>query len=311
MSWERLLGKSSLRTPPKAFEDLAPYSRFLVGGPADLFVEVWDQDELASVLQALPRSCPAITVGLGSNVLFRDAGFRGAVIRLRGEFETCRADGQLLHAGGGCPTRRLSRTAARHHLGGLEFLDGIPGTVGGAICMNAGAFERDVAGVLCEATVMHRCGRLERLLPASFRFGYRHALVPPDAVIVGATFVAYPRDPELIAADMRAMDERRRSYQPVNARTCGSTFKNPPGDSVRRLIEASGAHRLRVGVASLSELNSNFMIAGPGCKASDLEQLGEQVRAMVRRATGVEIEWEVCRYGEVANEIAATGVSSE
>jgi UDP-N-acetylmuramate dehydrogenase len=298
MRWSDLAWSADLSVEPVRDRSLAACSRFLVGGPADLFFEVGTREELAAVLMALPVRCPVHVVGLGSNTLFRDGGFRGAVIRLCGDLEKCDVHASSITAAAGCSTRRMARLAARSGVSGFEFLDGIPGTVGGAICMNAGAFDRDVACVVREIEVMYRDGRCESLQPDRLNFAYRHAELPQDAIIIGAAFEGSFDRTESIVTRMDSMDERRRSYQPINARTCGSTFKNPPQDSVRRLIQAAGAHSLRVGGASMSALNCNFMLAGEVCTASDLETLGDEIRSMVRRLMGVAIEWEVCRIGQ-------------
>ncbi|WP_408436925.1 UDP-N-acetylmuramate dehydrogenase [Paraburkholderia sediminicola] len=298
--WSNIAWNPALALQPKRHFLLGQCSRFRTGGSADLFFEVGCLRDLIVLLHTLPEDCAVHTTGLGSNTLFRDNGFRGAVIRLIGDFQSCRFYGSTVDVGAGCSTRKLARQAQTLGLGGLEFLDGIPGTVGGSVCMNAGAFGRDMSDVVVEVQVVTRSGHIKHFAPEQLCFEYRKSQLPPNVIIIGARLAASCGEPAAIAERMACMDAERRSYQPIKARTCGSTFKNPPGYSARRLIADAGLQDLRAGGARLAAQNCNFIIAEGRCKSADVEKLGQQVRCGVRQAFGVELEWEIRIVGDAA-----------
>lgn len=279
---------------------LAPVTWFRVGGPADWLVRPADLDDLLLLLRDLPATVALTVIGAASNLIVRDGGVRGVVLRLAGRaFGAITQDGDGIIAGAAALDATVAEHAAAAGLGGLEFLCGIPGTVGGAVAMNAGAYGAEVKDVLDWAEVATPQGLL-RLSAADFAFAYRRAALPSRGVVVRARFRATPGDATAIAARMAEIRAAREATQPVRARTGGSTFKNPPGHRAWALVDAAGCRGLARGGAQVSELHTNFLLNTGGATAADIEGLGEDVRARVKATSGVELEWEIKRIGEPA-----------
>jgi UDP-N-acetylmuramate dehydrogenase len=287
-----------LRGSLEANAATAPLSWFRTGGPAQLLFAPADEADLAHFLEHLPADLPLMVVGLGSNLLVRDGGLPGALIRLGKPFaEIAVEPGHRVRAGAGAADVKVARTAAEAGIAGLSFLRGIPGTIGGALRMNGGAYGGEVKDVLVEARGVTRAGEVVAYTNAEMGFTYRHCAVPDDVIFTGALFEGRPGDPAAILAEMNAITEARSSTQPVNTRTGGSTFKNPPGRRAWELVDAAGCRGLRRGDAQVSELHCNFLINHGSASAADIEGLGEEVRRRVRETSGVELEWEIKRVG--------------
>ncbi|MBB4039291.1 UDP-N-acetylmuramate dehydrogenase [Microvirga flocculans] len=276
----------------------APLSWFRTGGPAQVLFTPADTDDLAYFLRRLDRSIPVLVVGLGSNLLIRDGGWEGAVIRLGKGFSDIAVEpGHRIRAGAGAADVKVARAAAEAGIAGLSFLRGIPGTIGGALRMNGGAYGGETKDVLVEARGVTRTGEAVTFTHAQMGFTYRHSSVPEDVIFTEALFEGRPGHPEEILAEMNAITEARSSTQPVNTRTGGSTFKNPPGRKAWELVDAAGCRGLRMGDAQVSEMHCNFLINHGSASAADIEGLGEEVRRRVRETAGVELEWEIKRVG--------------
>lgn len=276
---------------------LAPLTWLRVGGPAEALFQPADVDDLAAFLAALPPKVPVTPMGVASNLLVRDGGIAGVVVRFGGPFAKVAIDGDLVVAGAGALDQRVAQEAQRAGLAGLEFLIGIPGTVGGAVRMNAGAFGGETKDRLVWAEALDRSGALHRLDNAALGFVYRRSALPADCIVVRAAFRGEPGDTEVIAARMQAIRAEREAAQPLRVATGGSTFKNPPGKKAWQLIDAAGCRALRLGAAMVSEKHCNFLINTGGASAAEVERLGETVRARVKERSGVELEWEVIRIG--------------
>ncbi|MPY71956.1 MAG: UDP-N-acetylmuramate dehydrogenase [Alphaproteobacteria bacterium] len=276
---------------------LAPIAWFRAGGPAEVMFQPADRDDLAEFLAALAEDVPVTVFGVGSNLLVRDGGVPGVVIRLGRPFAGISADGMTVAAGGAAMDVNVARAACDAGIAGLEFLSGIPGTVGGALRMNAGAYERETADVFVAAEAVDRAGRLHRPDAAAMGFSYRHTKTPEDWIFTAATLRGAPGDRDGIAARMTEIKAARQDSQPIRSRTGGSTFKNPPGSSAWKLIDEAGCRGLRRGAAQVSEIHCNFLINTGGATAAELEGLGEDVRARVRDHAGVTLEWEIRRIG--------------
>jgi UDP-N-acetylmuramate dehydrogenase len=279
---------------------LAPFTWFRVGGPAEWLVRPADVDDLLLLLRDLPDAMPLTVLGAASNLIIRDGGLRGVVLRLAGRGfgeVTVEADGIV--AGAAALDAVVAEHAATAGLAGLEFLCGIPGSLGGAVAMNAGAYGREIVDVLDWAEVATPAGLL-RLSAAELHFAYRHATLPPRGVVVRARLRAAPGDATMIAAEMTRIRMAREATQPVRARTGGSTFKNPPGQKAWALIDAAGCRGLALGGAQVSELHTNFLLNTGGATAAELEALGETVRARVLAQSGIALDWEIRRIGESA-----------
>jgi UDP-N-acetylmuramate dehydrogenase len=289
-----------LRGRVQAEAPLGRHTWFRVGGPAELLVRPADVDDLASLLQALPPPVPVTVIGAASNLIVRDGGIFGVVVRLARGFSDVVAEADGVVAGAGALDVTVAETAAAAGLAGLEFLSGIPGTIGGAVAMNAGAYGGDIAGCLDWVELVVRDGSALRLPAAHLALAYRHASLPPGAVVVRARLHARRGDAGLIAERMRAIRESREATQPVRARTGGSTFRNPPGMKAWELIDAAGCRGLRRGGAKVSEKHCNFLINEGAATAADIEQLGEAVRERVHSASGVALHWEIRRLGRQA-----------
>ena len=279
--------------------DLAPYTWLRVGGPADVVFLPQDEDDLAGFVAALDPAVPVMTVGVGSNLLVRDGGVEGVVIRLGRGFSKVEARGDArIFAGAAAPDAVLAREAGRAGIAGLEFYRGVPGMVGGACVMNAGCYGAETKDVLVEAYAVSRGGARVTLTNAEMGFSYRKAAAATgDLIFTGALFQGSPDAPNAIEARMDEITARRESTQPIRDKTGGSTFKNPPGDSSWRLVDAAGWRGKPFGGAMFSPLHANFLINSGEATAADLEGLGEAVRADVMAKFGVELEWEIKRIG--------------
>jgi UDP-N-acetylmuramate dehydrogenase len=286
----------ALRGRVQAGVVLAPFTWFRVGGPAEWLVRPADAEDVVALLRHRPAGMPVTVIGAASNLIIRDGGLPGAVLRLGGAFGGIAVEAGGIVAGAAALGATVAEHAAAAGLAGLEFLCGIPGSVGGAVAMNAGAYGTEVKDVLDWAEVATPRG-IERLPAAAFRFAYRQASVPPEMVVVRARFRATPGERAAILARMRAIRAAREAAQPVRARTGGSTFKNPPGRKAWELIDAAGCRGMRCGGAEVSEKHCNFLINTGGATAADLESLGEAVRARVLATSGIALEWEIRRLG--------------
>jgi UDP-N-acetylmuramate dehydrogenase len=281
-----------------ANENLAPLTWFRVGGPAQVLFTPADEDDLGYFLKGLPGELPVHLVGVCSNLIVRDGGLPGVVIRLspRG-FGEASASGDIVTAGAAALDKRVAEVAAAANLGGLEFYFGIPGTIGGALRMNAGANGAETKDVLIEATGVGRDGARQSFANADMKFVYRNSGVDPSVIFTSARFRGVPATPDAIRARMNEVQAHRETAQPIREKTGGSTFKNPPGNSAWKLIDAAGCRGLRVGGAMVSEMHCNFLINTGDASAHDIETLGETVRARVKQTCGIELQWEIKRIG--------------
>jgi UDP-N-acetylmuramate dehydrogenase len=281
-----------------ANESLAPLTWFRVGGRAQILFTPADEDDLAYFLANLPGEIPVTVVGVGSNLIVRDGGMPGVVIRLspRGFGETS-AEGDIVRAGTAALDKRVAETAAAANIGGLEFYFGIPGTIGGALRMNAGANGGETKDVLIEATGIGRDGSKHSFDNAGMKFVYRNSGVDPSIIFTSARFRGRIAPPEAIRARMDEVQNHRETAQPIREKTGGSTFKNPPGHSAWKLIDAASCRGLRVGGAQVSEMHCNFLINTGDATGHDIETLGETVRARVKENSGIELQWEIKRIG--------------
>ncbi len=277
---------------------LGPTSWFRVGGPAEYLVKPASAADLAQFLRALPGDVPVTVIGAASNLIIRDGGIQGLVIRLARGFSTVTVEAEGIVCGAAALDATVAEHAAAAGLGGLEFLCGIPGSIGGAVAMNAGAYGSDMAACLDWVEVVTRAGEPVRLPAADLHLSYRHSALPPGAVVTRARLRATPGDGLLIASRMAEIRESRAATQPVRARTGGSTFANPPGMKAWELIDGVGARGLARGGAQVSDLHCNFLLNTGEATAADLEGLGEEVRRRVAAATGVTLQWEIKRIGQ-------------
>lgn len=276
---------------------LAPAIWFRAGGPAQVLFEPADTDDLAYALGALPADLPVTVIGLGSNLIVRDGGVPGLVVRLGKAFSAISVEGTRIRAGAGAADVKVARAAAEAGLGGLSFLRGIPGAIGGALRMNGGAYGGEVKDVLVSCRAVGRDGRVREIAAADMGFTYRHCAVPDDLIFTEALFEGVPGDREAIAAEMDRITASREATQPVKSRTGGSTFKNPDGHKAWQLVDAAGCRGLTLGRAQVSELHTNFLLNLGGATAAEIEGLGEEVRRRVRETSGVELQWEIRRIG--------------
>jgi UDP-N-acetylmuramate dehydrogenase len=270
---------------------------FRVGGPAEILFRPADVEDLATFLAAKNADTRVSVIGVGSNLLIRDGGIPGVVVRLPGGFGKVSVEGMRVRAGAAALDANVARVAADAGVAGLEFLRGIPGTVGGALRMNAGCYGREIKDIFVEATALDSHGNRVTLSAADMGFVYRKAQVPDDLIFVEAVFEGTPGEPARVRAAMEALVEQRESTQPVKTRTGGSTFKNPPGHKAWQLIDEAGCRGLKQGGAQVSEMHCNFLINTGEATAADIEGLGEEVRANVKAKSGVSLEWEIKRVG--------------
>jgi UDP-N-acetylmuramate dehydrogenase len=289
----------AIRGRVQAGAPLAPFTWFRVGGPAEWLVRPADADDLVALLAGMPAGMPLTVLGAASNLIIRDGGLPGVVLRLGGAFGGVQVEADGIVAGAAALDVTVAQHAAAAGLAGLEFLSGIPGSIGGAVAMNAGAYGAEVKDVLDWAEVATATA-VQRLDAAELAFAYRHATLPPRAVVTRARFRAAPGDAAAIAARMDDIRAAREATQPVRARTGGSTFKNPPGHKAWELIDAAGCRGLTHGAAQVSGKHCNFLLNTGGASAAELEALGEDVRARVLAHSGVVLEWEIKRLGVAA-----------
>ncbi|MFQ3596579.1 MAG: UDP-N-acetylmuramate dehydrogenase [Sphingomonadaceae bacterium] len=276
---------------------LAPLTWFRTGGAADWLFEPKDEADLAAFLAALDPQVPVMALGLGSNLIVRDGGVEGVVVRLGKAFAGVAVEGLEVTAGGGAAGIAVASAARDAGVGGLAFLRGIPGTVGGFVRMNAGAYGTEVADVLVACTLIDRRGARRVLARDAIGFSYRHCDLPADSIVVSATLAGVADRPAAIQADMDRIQAAREASQPLRTRTGGSTFRNPEGAKAWELIDRAGCRGMRLGGAQVSEKHANFLINTGDATSADIEALGEAVRARVAAATGVQLEWEIARVG--------------
>jgi UDP-N-acetylmuramate dehydrogenase len=288
-----------LRGRMVANASLADVTWFRVGGPAQVLFSPADEEDLAYLLSRLPAEVPVTVVGLGSNLIVRDGGVPGVVIRLGGKgFGTVQVEeGHRVRAGTAVPDVKVSRAAADAAVDGLAFFRGIPGSIGGALRMNAGAHGGETTDVLVEARGIDRQGNVRAFAHADMGFAYRHSSVAADVIFTQGLFQGRPGDRAAIQAEMERVTEAREAAQPIREKTGGSTFKNPPGHKAWKLIDAAGCRGFAIGGAQVSEMHCNFLINRGNATAADIENLGEEVRRRVRENSGVELEWEIKRIG--------------
>ncbi len=280
---------------------LKDYTWFRVGGPAEVLFSPADEADLAYFMKALPADVPVTTIGLGSNLLVRDGGIDGVVIRLGRGFNQIEVEeGSRLRVGTAVPDTKVARAAADAGIAGLAFYRGIPGGIGGALRMNGGAHGTETCDVLVEARAVDRSGNVHVLSVEDMGYTYRHCGAPEDYIFTEALFQGRPGDPAEILAEMDEIAAYREEVQPIKSRTGGSTFKNPQDNKSWQLIDAAGCRGLAVGDAKVSELHCNFLINEGNASAADLETLGETVRERVKETSGVQLEWEIKRLGKPA-----------
>ena len=280
-----------------ANQSLAELTWFRVGGPAQVFYIPEDENDLAYFLRNLPTEIPVYVIGAGSNLIVRDGGVPGVIIRLgRGFNEVKIEDGQGIRAGAAMLDVKVAREAQKAGIAGLAFYSGIPGSIGGALRMNGGAYGGETKDVLIEARGVDRAGKLKIYTNAEMEFSYRHCGVSEDVVFTSALFRGRTGDPAAIATEMAEIKIKREESQPRN-RTGGSTFKNPPGKSAWKLVDEAGCRGLTIGSAQVSPLHSNFLVSSDSARAADIEMLGETVRERVKAHSGIELEWEIKRIG--------------
>ncbi len=300
MSWRDTL--PAVRGKLLVDEPLAPFTWFRVGGAAEVLFIPADADDLAACLKAIDPAVPVTVLGVGSNVIVRDGGIEGVVIRLAGRpFAGITTEGDTITAGAGALDAMVAKASARAGLGGLEFYAGIPGTIGGALTMNAGCYGSETKDILVSAWGLTRSGERVDYSLADFGYTYRHSEAPADIIWIEAVYRGTPDAPEAVAARIAEITSRREQTQPIREKTGGSTFKNPPGHSSWKLVDEAGwrgkLHAVSGGGAKFSELHSNFMINPGEATAADIEGLGETVRADVQSKLGVNLEWEIKRVG--------------
>lgn len=270
---------------------------FRVGGTAEVMFRPADRDDLVAFLRDKPEDVPVTVFGVGSNLLVRDGGISGVVLRLGRGFADITTEGQDVLCGAAALDLNVATAAKLESIGGVEFLCGIPGTIGGALRMNAGAYGREIKDVLVWAEAVDQQGNIHRLLPADMGFAYRKSSVPADWIFLGARLNGRTDDPTAIATRMSEIQASRSESQPIRNRTGGSTFKNPPGEKAWQLIDQAGCRGLKQGGAMVSELHCNFLINTGSATADDIETLGEKVRAKVLETSGITLEWEIRRIG--------------
>lgn len=285
---------------------MAPLTWFRVGGPAEVLFRPADAEDLAAFLKGCPSEVPITIVGVGSNLLVRDGGVAGVVIRMGKPFMGIEVlDGQRVRAGTAALDMAVARTAMEAGIAGLEFFRGIPGSIGGALRMNGGAYEKETMDVLIEAEGVTRAGERVTYSVADMGYSYRHSSAPADVYFTSALFQGIEGDKSEIERRMNEITERRETSQPIRTRTGGSTFKNPEGHKSWQLIDAAGCRGLTRGGAQVSEKHCNFLINRGDATAKDIEELGEEVRARVKEKSGVTLDWEIRRIGMTQDEASS------
>ncbi|WP_339716748.1 UDP-N-acetylmuramate dehydrogenase [uncultured Sneathiella sp.] len=277
--------------------DLGKVTWFQVGGPADILFKPEDEADLAGFLKNLPRDIPVYVIGVGSNLLVRDSGVRGVVIRLGRHFAKINNDGEKLIVGAGALDGHVARFAADAGLEGAEFLSGIPGGIGGALRMNAGAYGADISEIFLSAVAYDRDGERHELTLKDMGFSYRHTDIPKDWIFTQAVFQLSYGDRNEILGRMADISRNREESQPIRSRTGGSTFANPPGKKAWELIDSVGGRGLTIGNAMVSEKHCNFLINKGAARATDLEAVGEELRRRVFKTHDVLLRWEIVRLG--------------
>ena len=277
---------------------LAQLTWFRVGGPAELMFRPADMEDLAQFLAHKPKDVPVTVIGVASNLLIRDGGVKGVVVRLGKGFVEIKSSGDEIVAGAGALDLNVALSACAAGISGLEFLSGIPGTIGGGLRMNAGAYGSEFKDALVSAVALDAKGKLHELSSAEMGLSYRHCGVAEDWIFVSARFKGKRDEPQAIASRMAAIQAQREESQPIRARTGGSTFANPPGFKAWELIDKSGCRGLKLGGAQVSSKHTNFLINTGEATAADIENLGEEVRRRVKEKSGVELAWEIKRIGE-------------
>ncbi len=290
----------ALRGRLEADVPLASLTWFKTGGPAEALFEPADEADLAYFLSCCESSIPILTIGSGSNLLIRDGGVDGIVVRLGKAFAAVSVEGHDIVAGAATPDVKLASAAAQAGLAGLAFLRGIPGSVGGALRMNGGAYGAEIKDVLVEARGVARDGTIATYARDAMGFAYRHCGIAEDVIFTQARLRGTPGDPATIRTEMAEITAARAATQPVNTRTGGSTFKNPPGEKAWALVDRAGCRGLAHGDAQVSDLHTNFLINRGAATAADLEDLGDLVRARVLETSGIALEWEIARVGKRA-----------
>lgn len=292
------VGQIPVRGKLTANAPLAPLVWFKSGGVAEWLFEPKDTDDLRSFLEALPPPVPVMALGLGSNLIVRDGGVAGVVIRLGKSFAQVRSLGNhTLECGGGASGILVSSTARDNGIAGLEFLRSIPGTVGGFVRMNGGAYGREVKDILVDCDVVIRSGEIATLPLSELGYTYRHSELTDGCIVVAARFRGEAGEPDAIQAEMDRISASREASQPLRSKTGGSTFKNPAGAKAWELVDKAGCRGLTLGGAQVSEKHTNFLINTGEATSADIEALGEEVRRRVREQSGVELEWEIKRVG--------------
>jgi UDP-N-acetylmuramate dehydrogenase len=278
---------------------LAPLLWFKSGGPAEFLFEPKDVADLQGLLRQLDPAISVWPLGLGSNLIVRDGGMDGVTVRLGKPFtQVEQIDSVTLRCGGGASGILVSSKARDAGIAGLEFLRGIPGTVGGFVRMNGGAYGREVKDILVSCDVVMRTGELETLAADDLAYSYRHSELPDGAVVVSAIFRGTPGDPAVIGAEMNRIAAEREASQPLRSKTGGSTFKNPDGHKAWQLVDEAGCRGLQIGGAQVSEKHTNFLLNLGDATSADIEALGEEVRRRVKEKSGVELQWEIQRVGK-------------
>ena len=281
----------------EAMADLGKMTWFRVGGPAEVLFTPADAEDLAAFLKARPIDVPVTVVGLGSNMLVRDGGVLGVVIHLGKAFGTIAADGLTIRCGAGAADAAVATAARDAAIAGLEFLTGIPGTVGGALRMHAGAYEREIKDIFVSATALDARGEIHKLDAADMGFAYRHTAVAEDWIFIAAELKGTAGNQDAITERLRAIRTEREHSQPTKSRTGGSTFANPPGEKAWKLIDEAGCRGMMIGDAQVSPKHTNFLINTGAATATDLETLGETVRTRVKANANVDLHWEIRRIG--------------
>ncbi|HWI27340.1 MAG TPA: UDP-N-acetylmuramate dehydrogenase [Stellaceae bacterium] len=307
MPARRATGHLIERLPPvrgrlSADAPLAPVTWFRVGGPAEVMFRPADPEDLAAFLAAKPADVPVTVIGVASNLLVRDGGVKGVVVRLGRGFVDIKVEDTEIEAGAGALDINVALTCQQAGVAGLEFMSGIPGTVGGGLRMNAGAYGREIKDVLVNATALDPLGGRHTLELAALGLGYRHCDLPEDWIFIAARFAGSAGDVAEIGRRMSEIQSAREASQPIRARTGGSTFANPPGHKAWELIDRAGCRGLTMGGAAISEKHANFLINTGAATAAELEALGEEVRRRVFETTGIRLRWEIRRLGEPAEE---------
>jgi UDP-N-acetylmuramate dehydrogenase len=292
-----MLNMPLLRGKLEANASLKSFTWFRTGGAAEWLYTAEDEADLSYFLAHLHLDIPVYPIGLGSNLIVRDGGVSGVVVRLGKNFMEATTDGLQVRAGAACPDIKVATTAAKANIAGLAYLRGVPGSIGGALRMNAGAYGVETKDVLIEARGVNRKGEIVTFNNADMGYSYRHSSAPDDVIFTSALFQGIEGTREEIQAEMDKITSSRTATQPVNAKTGGSTFKNPEGGKAWQLIDAAGCRGLKVGDAQVSELHCNFLLNLGNATALDIETLGETVRARVKAQSGVDLHWEIKRIG--------------